>query len=88
MGLFDVTVRETLAGAGANGRPRLGAMGTSVGLLDGMVVVVDDVTTGFLRLRTRVLVGFLFVVVDGTDKSKDFEWMSCGGCSVERSRDD
>lgn len=68
MGLFDVTGRETLAGAGAKGRPRLGTMGISVG------VVVED-GTGFFRLRTRVLVDLVF----GTDKSNDFEWINGGG---------
>jgi len=43
----------------------LGTIETRVGLF-------EDDADGFLRLRTRFLVDFLFVV-DGIDKSKDFE---------------
>jgi hypothetical protein len=47
----------------------LGTIETRVWLFEDEIV--DD-ADGFFRLRTRFLLDFLFVV-DGIDKSKDFE---------------
>ncbi len=76
----DVTGRGMFDGAGANGRPWFGTIETRVGLF-------EDDADGFLRLRTRFLVDFLFVV-DGIDKSKDFEWINCGEISIWFSIDE
>ena len=59
--LLVVTMRWTLSGAGANGRPRFGAIGTSDGLIE-----LDEGT--FFRFRF----GGGFFGVDGTGRSAGF----------------
>jgi hypothetical protein len=81
--LFVVTIRWTFNGAGANGRPGLGAMGINGVFVGGRIeveVVVGgggNVGGGFFRFRAGFLFGFFVEVkrlfVGGIDKSIDFD---------------
>lgn len=84
------------SGAGARGRPILGAIGIGVGVVDVMVVVVvevdddgaavaDELVVDF-RFRDRGFGGFLFGVAillfDDMNPSIDFDEFNCGDKSL------
>ena len=98
--LFVVTIRWTFNGAGANGRPGLGAMGINGGFAGGRieVEVVGGCGKGigggggFFRFRAGFLFGFFVEVkrlfVGGIEISIDFDWSNCGDRSKWCSSND